>query len=526
VNPQGNPRDLDKILFSTSVGNDNDPDVDIGEILTYQVSVVIEPGVYDNVTLVDTLAQGLAFVRCVSISPSNLILTTSVTGGYIEVCDADADPDPDPDSPIVSEWPVGSIDPVDVDRHVIFELGTLTNGDTVDRTLTVTYEAIVLDNADNVDGESRSNSAVFTWSGGTLAPDATTVNIVEPKLIIVKAADNNFIKIGSELTFTLTVRHAPGSSTDAFDVEVEDTLPIELAYIDGSIDCTLGAQDPDPASCYYDPLTFTVHARWSVFALGLGNSIIRFRVQVVTLPAAGNITNTAFVDWTSLPGDLDPSPYTANQYSIERNYDPGSLIDIYRTVASRALIPLGGRRGKRGGGGGFLIPVTGFAPGRITYLNPLSVSKYDASNGLVLDLPTLGIKLPIVGVRLEQGLWNIDWLWDQAGWLEYTAYPTYSGNSVITAHVVLSDGKPGPFAKLNDLRIGEYVFVDYNGYRYIYKVRSSYKVKPDDIGILRHKERPWLTLVTCADYDEETQTYRQRVVVQAELINIEEMSGQ
>jgi sortase A len=142
----------------------------------------------------------------------------------------------------------------------------------------------------------------------------------------------------------------------------------------------------------------------------------------------------------------------------------------------------------------------------------------------MLDLPTLDVKMAIVGVRLEKKAWNVDWLWDKAGWLEHTAYPGYSGNSVITAHVILSNGKPGPFAKLNDLRIGEYVFLYNNGYRYIYKVSSSYKVKPDDLSVLKHKARPWLTLITCADYDEENKVYRSRVIVQAELVKVEEVS--
>jgi len=44
-------------------------------------------------------------------------------------------------------------------------------------------------------------------------------------------------------------------------------------------------------------------------------------------------------------------------------------------------------------------------------------------------------------------------------------------------------------------------------------------VEPTDNSILKHEEKPWLTLVTCKDYDEKTNTYRKRVIVRAVLIS-------
>lgn len=38
------------------------------------------------------------------------------------------------------------------------------------------------------------------------------------------------------------------------------------------------------------------------------------------------------------------------------------------------------------------------------------------------------------------------------------------------------------------------------------------------IHVLKHEEKPWLTLVTCKDYDEKSGTYRNRVVVRAALV--------
>jgi sortase (surface protein transpeptidase) len=38
---------------------------------------------------------------------------------------------------------------------------------------------------------------------------------------------------------------------------------------------------------------------------------------------------------------------------------------------------------------------------------------------------------------------------------------------------------------------------------------------------MKHEEKSWLTLVTCKDYDEKTNTYRKRVVVRAVLVSVE-----
>ncbi len=58
------------------------------------------------------------------------------------------------------------------------------------------------------------------------------------------------------------------------------------------------------------------------------------------------------------------------------------------------------------------------------------------------------------------------------------------------------------------------------GQKYIFEVRTNAVVDPDDTSALKHEEKPWLTLVTCKDYDEKTSTYRKRVVVRAVLVSV------
>jgi LPXTG-site transpeptidase (sortase) family protein len=367
-----------------------------------------------------------------------------------------------------------------------------------------------------------------------MGPAQTTVKVLEPELKIEKTANVTFIAEGSTATFTLTISHTPASHADAFDVVVSDVLPVGLNYVANSIDCSTGEQDPDVGSCNYDPLTRTIKATWSTFTLLPANDkgIIKFDVVgTSSMPANGSVTNVTNVEWSSLPGDqTTPHSFSTppNPNATERHYDPTNPLDVYRASSSLTLTPVGGGGGGGGGGGkkknsssggGFLIPVTGFAPNTVTELNPASRVAYDSTD-LTIKIPAIKVNTTIVGVQLKDGNWDVSWLQNKAGWLNGTAYPTWTGNSVLTAHSVYSNGQPGIFSNLKDLNAGEYIFVYSLGNRYTYKVISNKLVQPNDITVLQHEDKPYLTLITCNDYNEKTGTYLQRVAVRAVLIDV------
>jgi LPXTG-site transpeptidase (sortase) family protein len=129
--------------------------------------------------------------------------------------------------------------------------------------------------------------------------------------------------------------------------------------------------------------------------------------------------------------------------------------------------------------------------------------------------------MQIVGVPLQADGWDVTWLSDQAGYLAGTAFPTWTGNSVITGHATLPSGGAGPFAGLQELRYGDQIVVEAWGMRYVYEVRAQELVRPDAPSIFRHEELAWLTLITCADFDERTETYRSRRLVRAVLMSVE-----
>ena len=88
---------------------------------------------------------------------------------------------------------------------------------------------------------------------------------------------------------------------------------------------------------------------------------------------------------------------------------------------------------------------------------------YQSYNYVSLEIPSLEVEAPIVGVPISQYGWNLSWLGDQAGWLEGTAFPSWKGNSAITAHVVDANGQPGLFADLSILKWGDEVVVQAYG---------------------------------------------------------------
>ncbi len=187
----------------------------------------------------------------------------------------------------------------------------------------------------------------------------------------------------------------------------------------------------------------------------------------------------------------------------------------------------GGNGGGNGGNdprniSGYGIPVTGFAPGRVTQLpkQPANLA-YSDLDGVRLEIPVLSVNVPIVGINLTSKGWDLTWLENNAGYLQGSAYPTWAGNSVLTGHVLDASNAPGPFAYIKDLQIGDRVMVHMGGYVYVYEVQENRELLPSNLSaVFRHEDYNWITLVTCEDYNLRRQSYNYRRVVRAILVSI------
>jgi LPXTG-site transpeptidase (sortase) family protein len=166
------------------------------------------------------------------------------------------------------------------------------------------------------------------------------------------------------------------------------------------------------------------------------------------------------------------------------------------------------------------VPVTGFAPDKITPLHP-SLSRLDDLN-IRLQIPSLKIDQAIVGVSQTNDSWDLSWLGNNIGYLDGTTFPTWDGNSVLTGHVFNADGQPGIFIHLDNLRWGDRINIQLAGQNYLYEVREVKIINASKSAyVFRHETRPWITLVTCKGYNAETGNYDFRTVVKAVLISVE-----
>jgi LPXTG-site transpeptidase (sortase) family protein len=504
--PLNTDRDLVKSLIADSFPAPVTvlPDVTIGEILTYQLVLTIPPSSTDTFTVIDTLDTGLAFVDCEDITGGADLTSSAVSLNTPGNCTPAGGPG---GNPLVTNS----------GGTVAFDFGTITNAHAANpESITIRYRVVVLDTTANIREVTLANEALMQWTSGSIRRQTAPVRIIESDLGLEKTVDRPSATPWMVLTYQIRIFHTGVSQLAAYDAVVNDILPDDLTYVPGSLSFVSGSGVAPTLldDTAIDPGTgnLVMRAEWDALPLGQ-EATIQFQVTFGPIPAGTSVVNTASAEWTSLPGDVPalPSTYLSvfNQpYSHERRYDPLNPADIYRVTsdATVGMLPL---------------PETGFAPDRVTGLPAQPAEKqYNKLGDLRLYIPRLDKYLLVVGVPILEDGWDLTWLWDQAGYLEGTAFPGTAGNSVITAHVYLPDGLPGPFANLNTLRWGDRIFLSFNGQRYTYEVRTNTSVLPADTSPFRHEELSWLTLVTCLGYDSKTDTYRYRQVARAVLIEV------
>lgn len=383
-----------------------------------------------------------------------------------------------------------------------FSGGSLPAGATC--VLTVQVTMTVNGNLTNV----MAASAVTTFNGAT-NPDPAEASLTNlPGASISKAFSPNPISAGSVSLLTFTIRNTGSVSLSGmgFQDNLPGDLPVGLEI----------AASPAPVNTCGGTLTAVAGTQ----LIELVNGALDFNGScTITVAVTGNING-------SYTNTIEPGNLRSNEGATNRD----SAVDTL--IITDGAPGEGGNDGGDDDGGeddggsapadeavsGFLIPVTGFRPNAITELDQAARPLY-ASLGFRIEIPVIKVDTSIAGVQIKKGGWDVDWLQNQVGWLNGTAYPTWKGNSVLTAHVVNADGKSGVFSRLKYLGQGEYIFVYNANYRYTYKVVSNQNVDTGDVSAFRHEDEAYLTLITCDIYDEKTGEYLQRVVVRARLVD-------
>ncbi len=257
--------------------------VQIGDVVTYQVTVRIIEGTTQNISLSDVLPAGMSYV-------AGSAVVSNANGMTVNGFNASA-----------------------AGQTLTLTAASVTNPGDVDDTattdsdiFTITYQAVVNDVSGNVAGTLLTNNLT---GGGTGVPPSTpppvTVTVTEPQLRVTKAASPATANLGQTVHFTLSIQNlSVPNGGDAFDILVRDVLPAGLSGITG---VTVNGANVDTNNS-----TGTVlDLKLDQLALG-ATATVEFDAVVSTSSAfAGQtIDNNARIYWDSQAGESPNSALT------------------------------------------------------------------------------------------------------------------------------------------------------------------------------------------------------------------------
>ncbi|MGB3736334.1 MAG: isopeptide-forming domain-containing fimbrial protein, partial [Ilumatobacter sp.] len=211
---------IDKALVDTDQTTTADPDVTIGEVVTYDITVTLPEGNLDGFSVTDVLPSGLDFVtgsdevftsNGAAVPSPGLVADFDGTLGALTLSGGAGDGD-----------------------DVVFDFAATTvnsDGDDTDNTIVVRIDAVVLDVASNVGfvpGQiNLDNTASVQIDGGaSITSGVVATPVVEPRLTILKSFDPTTASQGDTVTVEFAVENT-GLGT-AHDVIIEDALPAEF----------------------------------------------------------------------------------------------------------------------------------------------------------------------------------------------------------------------------------------------------------------------------------------------------------
>ena len=225
---------LDKIALSSEFSEtpfdddgDGQPDLAIGEAMTYRLVLTLPDTTMDSVVLTDSLPVGMEFVSGTVVTIGSEITVNGTTDV----------------SNVGSNVIVSLTDVVNV-----FGSGSIT---TAEDAIIVEIVARATDIVTNVDGTPLTNTAslVVTPEGeGPLDPvtDTQTVEIIEPNVAVMKDVSETEPDLGDTITYTFEISNDPTATSAAFNTVLTDNLPSGLS-LTGTVtlsDPTLGTVSP------------------------------------------------------------------------------------------------------------------------------------------------------------------------------------------------------------------------------------------------------------------------------------------
>ena len=102
-----------------------------------------------------------------------------------------------------------------------------------------------------------------------------------------------------------------------------------------------------------------------------------------------------------------------------------------------------------------------------------------------------------------------------------TSWPGLGSNTGLAGHVTVAGIGDGPFRHLDELPLGEVVILYTEKNVYTYQVRESRITDDGDMSVTMPTNSPQISLITCTDWDDDSHTYLNRLIVIADLVRAE-----
>jgi LPXTG-site transpeptidase (sortase) family protein len=145
----------------------------------------------------------------------------------------------------------------------------------------------------------------------------------------------------------------------------------------------------------------------------------------------------------------------------------------------------------------------------------------DTSAVVRIVIPALLLDTEVKYVPYDGYTWLINGLRQEIAWMGNTSWPGLGGNTGLAGHVTVAGMGDGPFRHLDELPKGEVIILYTEQNIYTYQVRESKVTDDGDMSVILPSDNPQISLITCVDWDEETRTYLNRLVVIADLVRSE-----
>jgi len=285
---------LDKMVFDTSEASTGNaefglpPDLTIGEQVTYRFTIEFPEGSSEDAVVIDQLPTSSSVLQVLS----SQVLTV---GGNLS----------GPGLPLVGAAGVASDSDADtINDRVTWTLDDVFNSAdgvmNADDEIGFEVVAVVLDVASNQSGDvDQLNVATLQTTTSTVSGTAA-IDLVAPDLAldksIVTPADG-FVDAGDGVTARLEISHTGGSTADAFNLIVTDTLPPEVSWAgDGLVntDCTGLNIDSSGAP--------VIQFDFATLDQASGSCFIEYQVSVDIGAMPGQtLSNSALLDYDSTP---------------------------------------------------------------------------------------------------------------------------------------------------------------------------------------------------------------------------------